>query len=208
MSAQLKKLYTPEEYLAFERASEDKHEYLNGELFLVRAAAKTGVAPQMVGASFRHVRLVGNCFVAMRPSAQKQGCGVYTNDLRIKTPSGLYAYPDILVVCNKPEFLDNEFDTLLNPIAIIEVLSDSTQHYDRTKKFDHYRSIPTLRDYILIEQNVLRVEHFMRIDNPQSPPEQTLWGFRGFTHSADTITLTGTDISVELSEIYDTIDLS
>lgn len=209
MSVQPKKHYTPEEYLALERVSFEKHEYLNGEIFPLGAGLEMmRTFPTMAGASFRHTTLVGSAFAALRPALRKHGCGIHANDLRIKTSSGLYAYPDIVIVCQKPEFLDNEFDTLVNPVAIIEVLSDSTQTYDRTKKFDHYRTIPTLRDYVLIEQTVLRVEHYSRIDNPQSPPDLTLWGFRAATKREEHIVFSGVDMHLNLIEVYEDIDFT
>jgi Uma2 family endonuclease len=208
MSAQVKKLYTPEEYLALERASLEKHEYFNGEIFPLGAGLNHHGLLTMTGASFRHTTLVGSVFAALRSAVRKQGCSMHTSDLKVKTPSGLYAYPDIVIVCGKPEFLDGEFDTLLNPIAIIEVLSNSTSNYDRTKKFDHYRSIPTLNNYILVEQAMMRVEHFTRTDNPQVPPEQTLWGFRSYTNAADILSLSGMEAALALSDVYEDIDFT
>ena len=197
MSAQPKHLLKPHEYLHFERTAPEKHEYFEGELFT------------MAGASFRHTVISTNIVAALRSPLRKRGCTVHANDLRTKTQSGLYTYPDIVVVCGKPEFLDNEFDTLLNPVCIIEILSDSTKHYDRTTKFDQYRTIPSLQEYVLVEQDTMRVERYTRINNnaanETTSPEQTLWSFQAITDVQGALWLTALDGSISIAEVYDTI---
>ncbi|HYV06815.1 MAG TPA: Uma2 family endonuclease, partial [Blastocatellia bacterium] len=131
--------YTPEEYLAYERASDTKHEYLNGEIFA------------MGGASSRHVLIVTNLVVELGSQVKGGPCLVYSTDLRVKvSPTGLYTYPDVIAVCNNPEFSDEQKDTLLNPVLIIEVLSDSTKDYDRGGKFEQYRTIISFAEYLLV----------------------------------------------------------
>ncbi len=138
---------TPQEYLRFERASEVKHEFYNGEIFAITDASEN------------HNVVAGNTFAALHSQLRQRPCKLYPGDMRVHIPAtGLYTYPDVTVVCGTPQFDDKEFDTLLNPTVIIEVLSPSTEKYDRGKKFEHYRSIPSLREYVLIAQDEMRVQ--------------------------------------------------
>ncbi len=146
---------TPEAYLKFERASETKHEYFGGEVFA------------MSGASSNHSTISGNAFAALHLQLRSQSCRVYQNDMRVRTPSMLYTYPDISVVCGEPRFDDKAFDTLINPTLIIEVLSPSTERYDRGRKFQHYRTIETLQEYVLIAQDNPRIERYLRQPNDE-----------------------------------------
>jgi len=138
MSLQPKTSYTTEEYLAIEREAEFKSEYFDGEMLA------------MTGASRKHNLIAGNTFASLHRSLRNQGCEVYMGDMRVKVnPTG----PDIVIVCDTPQFEDSELDTLINPLVIIEVLSPSTESYDRGKKFENYRTIPSLAEYIMILQN-------------------------------------------------------
>jgi Uma2 family endonuclease len=142
MSLQPKTEYTPEEYLALERNAEAKSEYFAGEIFL------------MAGASERHNLIVANLIAEFRSQFKNRACKVYPSDMRVKvSASGLYTYPDVTVVCGEPQFEDEHKDTLLNPTLIIEVLSESSEAYDRGKNFEHYRSLKTLSDYLIIAQD-------------------------------------------------------
>jgi Uma2 family endonuclease len=144
-----RKIMTPEEYLAWERTSEQKHEFFQGEVFA------------MAGTTFEHNLIVGNLVRLLGNALKDSPCRVCPSDLRVKIPAtGLYTYPDVTVVCQHPEFEDDHRDTLLNPQVIIEVLSDTTEAYDRGKKFQHYRSIPSLKNYILIPQKEILIEHY------------------------------------------------
>lgn len=139
---------TPEEYLAQERVADFKSEYLNGEIFA------------MAGTSFRHAQIVSNLILEF---GRAGGCRAYASDLRVNVPAmTLFTYPDVIVICDKPRFLDEAFDTLLNPTALIEVLSDSTKNYDRGEKFEHYRKIDSLREYLTIAQDKIYIEHWVR----------------------------------------------
>ncbi|WP_286819851.1 Uma2 family endonuclease, partial [Desulfobacter sp. UBA2225] len=153
---QEKNKMTPREYLTRERSSFDiKHEFFNGEIFA------------MVGAGRNHNRInvnltreLGNDF-----KANQFACDLFSNDMRVKIEDS-YAYPDIVIFCGDAKFEDNEFDTLTNPVIIMEILSDSTEAFDRGDKFAYYRAIPTLKEYILISQKKIRVEQFiLRDDN-------------------------------------------
>lgn len=142
---------TEEAYLAFERASDQKHEYIDGEIFA------------MSGASRKHgaisLRLGAELLYALRG----RRCEIYNNDVRIYIPqSRRYVYPDASIVCGRADFKDNQFDTLLNPRVIVEVLSPSTEDYDRDEKCTHYKTIPSLAHYVLASQDEKLVEVFTR----------------------------------------------
>lgn len=149
MAAEVNRLLTPEEYLAFERQGETKHEYVAGEIIA------------MVGASRAHNLIRMDTATHLNLQLRSRGCDVYPSDMRVKIGSlGIYTYPDITVVCGESELEGSEQDTLLNPAVIIEVLSPSTARYDRGLKFRRYQLIPSLRHYLLIAQDEPRVEHY------------------------------------------------
>ncbi|ETW97561.1 MAG: hypothetical protein ETSY1_22160 [Candidatus Entotheonella factor] len=143
---------TSEAYLAFERAQRDaKHEFLDGEIIA------------MAGASRQHVRIVANLVASLITQMRWRPCDTYSSDMRVKIPAtGLYTYPDVIALCHEPRFEDDTLDTLLNPSVIIEVLSPSTESYDRGIKFTHYRSIEELQLYILVAQDKPQIEIFRR----------------------------------------------
>ncbi|HLL77537.1 MAG TPA: Uma2 family endonuclease [Pyrinomonadaceae bacterium] len=144
-------LLTEDEYLAFERRSELRHEYLAGEVF------------DMTGASRKHNRIVTNIVVALDTQLRDRPCNVYANDMRVRVRRARhYAYPDVVVTCGEEKFADAELDTLLNPLVIFEVMSDSTEAYDRGKKFESYQNVESLTDYLLVSQHARRVEQFTR----------------------------------------------
>lgn len=151
MAAQAQPRWSVEEYLAQERAGEIKHEYFDGEIFA------------MSGASRAHNLICANLLAALHGRLRPRGCEVYPGDMRVHAPAtGLYTYPDVSVACEPPRFEDDTFDTLLNPSLIAEVLSPSTEDYDRGRKFAHYRGLPSLRLYLLIAQSEIRVELYVR----------------------------------------------
>src|SRR5258708_7680372 len=136
MSALPEMTWTVERYLAFERESDLRHEYLNREIFA------------LAGASLRHNLIAANTLASLHSQLRKRECTVYPSDMRLKVSrTGLYTYPDLSVVCGTPQLEDDHQDTLLNPTLIIEVLSPSTESYDRGKKFQHYRTVETLPNY-------------------------------------------------------------
>jgi Uma2 family endonuclease len=151
MSSPEPSLLTPSEYLALERKSEIRSEYIAGEMVA------------MSGASRRHAQIAGNLHGEIWTRLRGKACEVYVNDLRVKVnPTGLYTYPDIVALCGEALLEDEHLDTLLNPAVIVEVLSDSTEAYDRGEKFAHYRRLESLREYVLVSQNKIRIEHFRR----------------------------------------------
>jgi len=142
---------SPEEYLAFERASELRHEYAHGEVFV------------MSGGSREHSLTATNILGELRSAHLDRPCEVHGSDMRVKSvATGRYVYPDASVICGRAKFEDTSRDTLLNPIVIVEVLSDSTEAYDRGDKFAHYESIPSVQDYVIASQKEARIDHFHR----------------------------------------------
>ncbi len=140
-----------EEYLALERQSEGKHEFLGGEVFA------------MGGATRRHNLIALHTAAALLSQLRGRSCEVYMGDMRIRVDAtGLYTYPDVVVVCGKPQLEGAELDTLVNPTLIVEVLSPSTEGYDRGKKFAHYRTIESLAEVVFISQERVEVERFSR----------------------------------------------
>ena len=189
MSLQPQTFITPDEYLARERQAEQKSEYFNGEIFA------------MSGASPRHVLIVTNVVAELRGQLKKRSCTVYSTGLRVRvSATGLYTYPDVVVVCETPQFDDERKDTLLNPTLIVEVLSDSTKDYDRGDKFEQYRTLPSFVEYVLIAQDKHHVEHFVR------QPDKR-WILAETNRLEDVITLTSIGCTLALQEVYDKVDL-
>jgi Uma2 family endonuclease len=137
MSSQPKTFITPEEYLEIERTAERKSEYYQGEMFA------------MAGGTPRHAWIVANLIGGLWQQLKGRPCRVASSDLQLRvSTTGLYTYPDVMVVCGEPQFPADQRNSLLNPSVIIEVLSDSTGDYDLGRKFRHYRTLPSLRDYL------------------------------------------------------------
>jgi Uma2 family endonuclease len=184
MFSQRKTLLSPEEYLALERKSEIKNEYFAGEMFA------------MVGASRRHNLISANIIRVLGNQLLSGSCNVYPSDMRVKaSATGKYTYPDVVVACEPEQFDDEEKDTLLNPVVIVEVLSESTEAYDRGKKFEHYQTIESLAEYILVAQEPYRVEQYVR----QSGSE---WKYSEYRHAADVVKLTSIGCEIALKDIY------
>jgi Uma2 family endonuclease len=154
MQAQSRHTLTPEEYLAIERSAEYKSEYYNGEMFA------------MAGASPVHTRIVTNLVSSLDTMLMDRDCDVHSNDLRVRIREEghflKFTYPDVIVVCGKAVYDEADSDTLTNPTVIFEVLSESTEHYDRGRKFEHYRRLESLQEYILISQSRCQIERYQR----------------------------------------------
>jgi Uma2 family endonuclease len=190
MSTQPTRLFTCEEYLAFERDTELKHEFYRGEIFA------------MGGASREHNLVSGNIFASLHHQLAGRNCVAFTSDMRVKiSGTGLYTYPDVAVSCEQPKFEDEHLDTLLNPQVIVEVLSDSTEKYDRGKKFEHYRTLESLREYVLVAQDAPRVEHFARLDDGS-------WRMTVVIGLEAALELPALACRLPLSEIYARVDFS
>ena len=174
---------SPEEYLASERKAMLKSEYLRGEILA------------MYGASLAHTFITGDIATELNIQLRGQECKVITNDMRVKTgPKGAYFYPDVVVFCGEPQFEDNVFDTLLNPIIVVEVLSPSTEVYDRGEKFAHYQELASLKEYILVSQDKIRVEQYRLI--------KTQWVHREFHAYEDVLPLVSIGCELTLQDIY------
>jgi Uma2 family endonuclease len=156
MATQKIPLFTPDEYLARERAAEVKHEYISGQIFA------------MSGASYEHNQITANLARTLGNQLDEEECDVLTSDMRVKVQgTTLFTYPDLVVVCGRPHFLDNEFDTLLNPYILVEVLSPSTEAYDRGEKFAHYRTILPLFELA----DTLKVSGEEKVAHEETPPD-------------------------------------
>ncbi len=184
MSAMPKTKLTATEYLAIERRAEFKSEFFAGEMFA------------MAGASSRHVFIASNLGLRLANALLGGRCRVGLSDLRILVDrTGLYTYPDIVVVCGPGEFDSNDSDTLVNPTAIIEVLSPSTEKYDRGAKFRNYKQIPSLKEYILVAQDEALIDRYIRQADGS-------WALVSFVGLDDTLVFTSVQASVPLAEVY------
>lgn len=187
-SEALKKLST-EEYLEIERRSEFKSEFWDGEMFA------------MAGASEAHNLVVLNIGAELRNQLKKRPCKAYLNDMRVRIPrSPSYKYPDVVIICGQPQFEDTQQDTLLNPTVIIEVLSPSTEAYDRGTKFKEYRKIESLQEYVLISQDKVWIERYVRQED--SP----FWMFSDAGEPDASIELSSVACALSLAEVYDKVE--
>lgn len=190
MSSQPKNYLTPEEYLASERQADTKHEYFNGDVFA------------MVGASRKHNLIAGNIFGELRQQLKGKPCEAYTNDMRVRIPAtGLYTYPDVIVICGEPKFEDEHIDTLLNPTLIVEVLSESTESYDRGKKAGFYRSVESVAEYLMVSQDEYRVEQYVK----QSDGKWLLTDIRALESIVE---FASVQCALSMKEIYDRVSSS
>ncbi len=190
MSAKLQRKYiTEEEYLKSEREALEKHEYFDGEIF------------DMAGTSEEHANISSNINISLGTQLKKRPCKSYQSDLRVHIPAtGLYTYPDVIVVCGKPEMLEDTYlDTILNPVLIVEVLSPSTADYDKGTKFDHYRTIETLQEYVLVWQDKKRVARYTKQSDES-------WILRDFIGEDAAIDLSSIECQLTIEDIYDKVD--
>ncbi len=180
---------TEAEYLKFERTSEVKHEFFAGEVLA------------MTGASEAHNLICANLITTLKNQLRSQPCKVYPSDMRVKIEAtGLYTYPDISVVCGDAQFADEEFDTLINPMVIIEVLSPSSERYDRGKKFQQYRDLPSLQEYVLVAQDDSHIERF-RLQ------KSGIWEFTDVEGQEASLELTSIGCTLALVEVYEQVTL-
>jgi Uma2 family endonuclease len=178
-----KRVWTPEEYLAWERAQPSRHAFYRGEVFA------------MAGASLQHNRIVGNLLRLLGNALLDRPCEPLPSDMRVKVPAtGLYTYPDVTVFCGRAELDDEDQETLLNPRMIVEVLSESTERYDRGEKFENYQSIPSFEEYLLVPQDKARIDHFVK-----QPDGAWLMRVR---RAGETFELTSVGCALSVDEIY------
>ena len=185
---------TQQEYITLERkaipdADTVRSEYMNGEIIA------------MSGASLAHNLITGNVFANLYIRLRGSGCLAFANEMRVSIPSvNSYFYPDVSVVCEEPRFQDDVFDTLLNPIVVVEVLSPSTEAYDRGDKFAHYRQLTSLQEYILVSQDKVRVDHYVR--------HAAQWILTDFQELDQQLPLTSIQCELPLQEIYERVPFS
>ena len=181
------RLITPQEYLEAERRADIKSEYFAGRVYA------------MSGASRKHNLIVINIGAELRNQLRGRPCEVYPSDMRLQvTETGLYTYPDVTVVCGEPVLEDEHLDTLLNPTVLVEVLSDSTERYDRSRKVEHYRRIASLQEYLLVGHIQPRIERYRR----QGEREWLLTEAVGLDEK---IELTSIDCTLALRDVYDRV---
>jgi Uma2 family endonuclease len=179
--------FTEAEYLAIERQAETKSDFYAGEMFA------------MSGARRNHNLIVTNLISELREQLRKRPCEVYPSDMRVKVArTGLFTYPDVVVVCGQPLFLDDTEDTLLNPTVLIEVLSESTASYVRGFKSRRYRTIPSLREYLIIEQEMPSIERYCRTAGGE-------WVVNDMEEMSGTIALPAVECELKLAAVYDKV---
>ena len=187
----LDKKLTPDEYLEFERSAETRHEYIDGVVY------------EMAGESLSHSQICFNLAAIVGRELKGKDCQGLSPNMKVRTTSAsLFAYPDLTIVCGKPEFHDLRTDVLINPTVIVELLSPSTEKYDRTTKFLRYRmGNETLTDYILIAQDYTFVEHYVKTGDGH-------WEYTSY-HTQDTaVTLDSVGIRVNVAEIYERVEVT
>jgi Uma2 family endonuclease len=178
---------TAEEYLQLDRAAERRSEFLDGEMILRE------------GVNRRHATLTVNLIGEVGGSLRGTSCELFGSDLRLRVSPRMYAYPDLTAVCGEPLLAVDLEDILLNPTAIFEVLSPSTEYYDRGVKFQLYREVESLQDYILVAQDQIRIEQFTR-------GNANTWTLRDYQHSSDVLTIASIGVSLPLAALYERIE--
>lgn len=184
---QEKDSYTIEEYLALERGSDLKHEYIAGEIVA------------MAGATRAHNLITGNIAQRLRNQLEGTRCETYSNDMRVRTTPADYTYPDVVVVCDEPQFEEAELDTLLNPTVVIEVLSKTSEARDRGEKFSDYRGVESVKEIVFVSQHRMRVEHYVRQSNDE-------WTLHDISDHAGVIVLSSIGCTLTLAEIYERVE--
>lgn len=187
MSSQPAPWISAEEYLEFERSSEQRHEYFAGQVF------------PMPGVSREHSLIVTNLIVSLHSQLRGRPCEVYPSCMRLRIPAtGLYTYPDVTVVCATPQLEDAHNDTLLNPTVLIEVLSPSTERYDRGRKAEHYRRIDSLQAHLSVSQEEPKIERYARHGDEQ-------WLLTEAAGLEASIELASIDCVLALGDVYDKV---
>lgn len=186
MPAHAQRQFSLEEYFGIEEMSAVRHEYLDGEIFA------------MAGGSRNHNQIAQNLTRAF-DDVRDRGCRAYLADVRLGTPGGLYTYPDVMVICGTVSLSPDRLETVTNPVVIAEVLSHSTREYDSSQKYELYRAIPSLRDYLLVDQYSVEVQHRFL--------EAREWRTRTYRSREDQVSLTGAPVTVSLAEVYQFVDL-
>lgn len=178
------KTYTPEEYLALEQVADQRHEYIDGEII------------PMAGGPTNHNKIAGKLYARLLLASERLNCEVYISDVRLWIPDvRRYTYPDVMIITAPTEYYDSSQTTITNPTIIIGVLSRSTQNYDQKLKWKHYRSIPTLQEYIVISQYSYDVEQYIR--NGQGE-----WLFKAYEGAEAELRFATVDFAIALADLY------
>ncbi len=184
------RLVTEEEYLRRERQAQTKSEYLRGEILA------------FAGASRVHNRIVFNTGGLLYNALREHPCEAYITDMRVRiAEAGAYFYPDVVVVCGQPQFLDEHQDTLLNPVLIVEVLSPSTEAFDRGEKSFYYRQLGSLREYLLVSQDRVRIERYVRQPDGE-------WSLHDYTDLGQVVRLESLGVEIPIAQIYEGVDFA
>lgn len=187
MQVEEKKQYTPEEYLELEATAEERHEYIDGEMIL------------MPGGLPNHNTIAGNFYAAINFALKQQPYRAFITDQRLWIPrKRIYTYPDVMIVQGELQLQEGRRDTLTNPMMIAEVLSNSTEAYDRSGKFAAYRTIPSFQEYVLIEQSSLHVEHYFKT-------EPRKWIFSEYDGAEAILSLNSVPVEITLADLYDKV---
>jgi Uma2 family endonuclease len=190
VSTQPKTFLTPEQYLEIERQAERKSEYYNGEMFA------------MAGAKEAHNLLVMNFGAGLHRQFRSRNCRVYQSEMRVRvSATGLYTYPDVVAVCDERRFLDDQRDTLLNPGLLVEVLSPSTEAYDRGRKFEQYKTLESLREYLLVASDRMHVDLYTRQADGR-------WLLISADKPEDCMSLESVDAQLTLADLYENVELA
>jgi Uma2 family endonuclease len=192
-----KRHYTVEEYLEMEKKSEVKHEYFQGEIFPLHHDRDVNDINSMSGAAFNHNLIFSNAFGLLASKLKGSKCIPFGSDMRMSIPENtLFTYPDISVYCNEIKHLNEDEDTVLQPTVIIEILSPSTKNYDRGKKFNLYKDIPSLKEYIIIDSESVLVEAYY-INDEQN------WALNRHKEISDVLSFVSMGFDVALTDIYE-----
>lgn len=188
MVAQPQKRYSPEEYLALEETAEYRSEYYRGEIFA------------MSGGSANHNRIIKNLVITLDAALEGKPCETFVTDMRLHVrKNSLYTYPDVMIVCGRIEYVKGRTDTITNPVVIFEVFSESTQAYDRGAKFELYRAIETLQDYVLVDQSRVHVEYFHKLEDGR-------WLLTEFNNLEGVLMLESVGVEIPLSRVYQRVE--
>jgi Uma2 family endonuclease len=187
MQAVEKKDFTLQEYLQLEEKSDLKNEYIDGRII------------PMAGGTVNHNRIAGNFYAVLNFALKQEDNEVFNSDMRLWIPKQrIYTYPDITIIVGEPEFFDNRQDTITNPKIIIEVLSKSTENYDREGKFKAYRTIPSFEEYLLVEQNRISIEHYSKTANKR-------WSLQEYDEEDELINLVSISLEIRLQDLYNKV---
>ncbi|AHG89212.1 protein of unknown function DUF820 [Gemmatirosa kalamazoonensis] len=190
MESPEERYYTPEEYLALEDAALEKHEYFDGRIYA------------MTGSSLNHAQITMNVHVLLANQLRGRSCRVFNMDVKVLvSETGLFTYPDASALCGEPRFKDAKSAILLNPSTIVEVLSSSTERYDRGRKFEHYARIRSMREYVLIAQDYRHVERFRRAD------ASTEWGYLAVDDLQASVELPSIGCTLAVRDVYEHVDV-